>query len=152
MFTQGNHIDDLNTEQIRTRIQEYFLKREEINFVYLFGSFVTSAIFRDIDIAVHFKDEPGLIEFGVMKTELEERISLPIDLVKLNQLPGKNPLFAYEVVTDGELILNNDPLSHTEYKLACLHHYHDTRYLREQMDSAFKKRLDLGHFGKRNYE
>ena len=152
MFTQGYQKETSNIEQIRSNIQEYFLNREEINFVYLFGSFVTAASFRDIDIAAHFKEVPSLIDFGLMKTELEERISLPIDLVKLNQLPGKNPLLAYEIVTDGELILNNDPLSHTKYKLTCLHHYHDTRYLREQMDGAFKKRLDLGHFGKRNYE
>ncbi|MFH5834378.1 nucleotidyltransferase domain-containing protein [Halalkalibaculum sp. DA3122] len=137
---------------IRRRIKDFFASKEEVLFVYLFGSMVDKEKFRDVDIAVYMKSTPDLISRGKLQAALDRILAGTVDVTILNELPAKNPAFAYEIVTKGVLLLNRDPDLHTTYKSKVYRYYFDTAYLRDQFEGAFRKRLTSGNFGKRNYE
>lgn len=141
-----------NKTNIKEKLKSFFLSKEEIIFGYLFGSVVNSDEYRDIDIAVCMKAIPDLMRQGKLQSELNNLFEDKIDLVILNKLPNKNPAFAYEVVTKGELLFNKNPSVHTAYKSTALQHYFDTAYLRDQFEDAFSQRMTANKFGERNYE
>ena len=138
--------------KIRQQITDFFAPKDEVIFVYLFGSVVTKETFRDIDIAIYMDSSPDLIRQGKLQTAVDHLIEYKVDLVILNKLPNKNPAFAHKIVTKGELLLNKNPTVHTEYKSNVLQYYFDTAYLRNQFEDAFIQRMKTGKFGERNYE
>lgn len=138
--------------KIRREITHFFTPREEVIFLYLFGSVITKETFRDIDIAIYMDAMPDLIRQGKLQSALDDIFDYKVDLIILNELPNKNPAFAYEIVTEGELLLNKNPGIHTHYKSKVLQYYFDTAYLREQFKGAFRQRMKDNKFGERNYE
>ena len=140
------------SNNIRQRITEFFSSKEEVLFVYLFGSVITKEKFRDIDIAIYMDLMPDLLSQGKLQSALDSLIEYKVDLVLLNELPSKNPAFVYNIVTTGELLINKDKSVHTEYKSKALQYYFDTAYLRNQFDEVFHQRMKADKFGERNYE
>jgi predicted nucleotidyltransferase len=138
--------------EIRKKIKDFFDSKREIHFVYLFGSIVSKNVFRDIDIAIYMDTMPDLITQGKLQATLDNIFEYKMDLVILNDLPDKNPTFAHEIMTKGELLLNKDPGIHTDYKSKVFRYYFDTAYLRDQFEDAFKQRIKTGKFGERDYE
>lgn len=139
-------------KEIRTAIKSYLSEQEKVSFAYLFGSFVTEKTFRDIDIAAYLHPKPDLIDLGHMQSQLEELTpEIPIDLLLLNNTETEKPYFAHRVITKGELLLNKDQERHAWFKKKTMQIYFDTAYLRRLMDEAFKKRLENGAFGARDY-
>lgn len=141
-----------NKKNIRPAIREYLMQQEEVVFAWLFGSFVNNKTWRDIDVAIYTRNKPELIRLGTMQTELSGLTGHEVDLIHLNNLAKKNPAFAYEIVTRGELLFSDDPQLHRQYKQNVLLYYFDTAYLRERVDQAFTGRLESKKFGQRNYE
>ncbi|WP_441000648.1 type VII toxin-antitoxin system MntA family adenylyltransferase antitoxin [Fodinibius sp. SL11] len=137
---------------IQKKIIDFFTPKEEVIFVYLFGSVTNKETFRDIDIAIYMDAMPNLIRQGKHQTALDNLFDYKVDLVILNELPQKNPAFAHEIVTKGELLLNKNPGIHTQYKSKVLQYYFDTAYLRDQFGNAFRQRVQDNKFGERNYE
>ncbi|MDZ7657993.1 nucleotidyltransferase domain-containing protein [Fodinibius sp.] len=137
------------TEQ---KIKDFFRPKDEVIFVYLFGSFVNKERYRDIDVAVYMDSIPDLISQGEMQSALDELFEINIDLVILNELPNKNPVFVYEILSKGKAVLNKNADIHTVYKSKAYQHYFDTAYLRKQFQDAFEKRMKTKKFGERDYE
>lgn len=137
---------------IRKKIEEYLSDREDVIFVYLFGSFADKDSFRDIDIALYMDPHPEMIRFGKLQAELDSLLEPKVDLVLLNDIPARNPAFAYEILSKGMLLLSRDRDLHTAYKSRAYQRYFDTAYLRKQFESAFGQRLKANKFGSRNYE
>lgn len=135
---------------IISSIQTYLEKQEDIQFAYLFGSFVSQDRYRDIDLAV-YSEKPDLMKLGSMQTDLAKRTNTEIDLIYLNGFPGTNPGFGYQVVTRGELIYNKASHKHDEFKKRVLLAYFDTAPLRNQMNRAFINRIRSNKFGERDY-
>lgn len=136
---------------IRSTLKKYFSGQEEVVFSYLFGSFVNGDDYRDVDLGI-YTEQVELLGLGTMHSEISDLINCEFDLIFLNDIPRKNPVLAYEVVTKGELLTNREPKIHTRYKREALLFYFDTAYLRNKVDNAFKKRLKENKFGSRNYE
>lgn len=139
-------------EEVQNILKDFFSEKTQVIFVYLFGSFVKRERYRDLNIGVYMKPLPDLIQQGKLESELEELVPMRIDLILLNETPEKNPAFAYEVLTEGELLVNKNPALHTNFKSKAFRYYFDTAYLRENINQAFQKRLESGNFGMRNYE
>ncbi|NGP88337.1 type VII toxin-antitoxin system MntA family adenylyltransferase antitoxin [Fodinibius halophilus] len=138
-------------KEIQKVLRDFFSDKEQVIFVYLFGSIVDKKVFRDIDVAVYMKDIPDIISQGKLQAQLDNLLDKNVDLVLLNRLPTKNPAFAYEIMTKGELLQNKDQSIHTKYKSRVFSYYFDTAYLREQFEDAFKMRMKTQKFGERNY-
>ncbi len=73
-------------------IQIFLEKRGEIQFAYLFGSFLDGKTFRDIDLAIYIdkdylntQDKFYEIE---LSTQLEHIVKIPVDIIILNHAPS----------------------------------------------------------------
>lgn len=124
---------------------------ENVVFAYLFGSFVTQDRYRDIDIGIYFESKVDLLTIGLLKTELEQHIRCPVDIIQINKLTERNPELAFDMVTSGRQVINKDPKLHRGYKEKVFRAYYDTAFLRILVNDAFGKRLETNKFGYRNY-
>lgn len=141
----------MKKEAVISGIQNYLDHQDEVVFAFIFGSFVKSETFRDVDVAIYTKVKLNLVQFGAIQSGLTECIRQDIDLVSLNGLPSKNPAFAYEIVTQGKLLFYTDKEKFTAYKQKALLYFFDTANLRKKVKRAFAKRMELDKFGERNY-
>jgi predicted nucleotidyltransferase len=142
----------MDKKSLTTKIKHYLSDRDQIVFVYIYGSFVQRDRYRDIDIAAYFETEPTLLALGRYQVELEKLCQLKVDFTILNDLPAKKPALAHEIVNRGQLIVNKIPAVQVDYKRDAMLSYFDTHRLRKMMNEAFQRRLNTGKFGERNYE
>jgi predicted nucleotidyltransferase len=141
----------MDKKDLIKKIQRYFDDHREVIFGYIFGSFIKSDVYRDIDIAIYTKPEVNLLHRGLMQAEITALCKKDVDLILLNKLPDKNPSLAFEIVSHGKRIKNQYPPEHTEYKRKALIRYFDTAGLRKQLSEAFTRRLENDQFVRRNY-
>lgn len=103
----------INTQKI---LKEFIVKRDEIIFSYIHGSFIDAFYFHDLDIAVYVREE-GLkkddaldYEFA-LSAELEPLVGFPVDVKVLNYAPLG---FRY-YVTKGELLTSLDEQKRADF-------------------------------------
>ncbi len=94
---------------IKNAIHSLLAREKEVVFAYLYGSFLSAAWFRDIDIAVFVDekkiDRKDVIDYEIsLSLELEKELHLPMDVKILNYAPLS---FRYEV-TKGEVIFSRN--------------------------------------------
>jgi len=99
----------MNKEQIIHEIQSLLIANEKIKAVFIYGSFLNSEHFNDIDIAVFFYDK--LENYFDIESELEfylqKKIQKKIDLRIVNNAPYS---FLYEVFKGRCLIDKDDEI------------------------------------------
>ncbi len=129
-------------------ISKLLMQKEEIVFVYLFGSSVSGKkrYGSDLDVAIYFSITPDLMSIGELVLKLEEETEQKIDLVKLNNLDKTNPALAYSVLSSGILIFNKDESLFKKYKRSVILNYLDFDYTKKLLDKAFSKRLSTNNF------
>ena len=144
---------------MQDKITKYLQSQSDIVFHYIFGSFLKSDRYRDIDIGVYFRDDEfELLRLGEIVSDLEEITQTKVDVIPLNRLYDKNPAFAHEIISTGELgIHGNGEVSVVDkeiwvnFKVSCIKHYEDTRFLREMSRKALLDRINSKKLGKRGY-
>ncbi|HAC15178.1 MAG TPA: hypothetical protein DCE78_04440 [Bacteroidetes bacterium] len=144
---------------MQDKITEYLQKQSDIVFHYIFGSFLKSDRYRDIDIGVYFRDDEfELLRLGEIVSDLEEITHTKVDVIPLNKLYDKNPAFVHEIISTGELsiygngeISTEDKETWVNFKVSCIKHFEDTRYLREMSRKALLDRIKSKKLGKRGY-
>jgi len=112
-------------------------------FTILFGSRATGNHFpfSDTDIAIYVDKPMSYLERGSMIFELEEKYKTDVDLVILNEVIEENPLLAYNIITQGELIEYDDYDQYAEVKAKIFKYYFDTEPLRNLKEKYLKKRI-----------
>lgn len=137
---------DIDVINIRKILEE----DKNISFALIFGSYAKEQnnSFSDLDIALHFYNEPDLMEIGKITAKLEKLTSLEVDIIVLNGLYDKNPAFAYEVITTGKLIFCNDEEAYLRYKKNTFLYYFDHLPLFDMVRRDLKRRIRMGKFGK----
>ncbi len=84
--------------QLIKALKDALRDREEIEFAYLYGSFVNSFPFHDIDLGIYVKGirEEESTPYGLaMSREFSKKVKIPIDVRVLNFAPV---LFLYHVI------------------------------------------------------
>jgi len=101
-------------KKIAKQIQDVLMSRDEIVFAYIYGSFVSSRKFRDIDIAV-FVDPKKVKSKDMLDYELELGSELvfpcPVDVHMLNNAPVS---FQHNVFRTGKLLFSRDDIVLTD--------------------------------------
>ena len=138
---------------MKKTLHTYFKKRDIYSFVLLFGSFAKGAahLNSDVDIGVWFKNDIDLIELGYDQAKLESLLQKPIQLVALNDIYKKDPLFAFEVLAAHQPILIEDEKKYLEFKRYSQLYYLDHVPLIEANRKHLKKRIEKGMIGERNH-
>ena len=96
-------------KEIEDGLDPLLARTKEVIFAYIYGSFLSAAWFRDLDIAV-FVDEKKVgrkeaLDYEIsLSLELEKMLRLPVDVKVLNYAPLS---FRYEV-TRGKLVFSRD--------------------------------------------
>ncbi len=98
-------------DKITEKIKEVLAEKGEVVFAVVYGSFLSSPSFRDIDIGIYLKD----IKRGkVLSCEAEvagkiaEACNLPIDIVEITILNFAPVSFLASVFSTGKIIFSRD--------------------------------------------
>ena len=129
----------MDINKIKKMINEVLGKRTEVLFGYLHGSVFSSKEPHDIDIAIFINPEDyerlhnsGEISIGFaipVEMELEEKISMKIDLQLLNDAPLR---FKYMVISNGEVVIDNESDIRIDFESISRVEYFDFRPKREE--------------------
>ncbi len=99
--------DNKEKQKIRSILKEAIGPIKEVEFAYIYGSFLKDSGFHDIDVAVYLHRiehvDPFEYELSISSI-LEKRIRFPVDVRVLNYAPNS---FCYEV-TRGEVIFSRN--------------------------------------------
>lgn len=137
---------DVFRETIIHTIVSTLRAHPEIVFAYLHGSFLTGNQPRDVDLAVFAvastfqaleQTHQVTMELSIpLEMEIQEAISLPVDLQVLNQAPLE---FRCRVVDHGLLLLDRDPTLREDFELLTRKEYWDFRpILEEHLQEALR--------------
>jgi predicted nucleotidyltransferase len=125
-------------EEMRYLI-ETLQNRPSVIFAYLFGSKVKGYANdkSDWDIAVYFAEpieKVGEWPAFELEAELSRALGATVQVIVLNNSPA--PLFGFEIVKDGVLLIDRDENLRMDFENRTLRHYHDWQYfLKRQMEA-----------------
>ena len=80
-----------------------------------------------MDLGVLYRDEPDILEIGVVIEELEALFGGKVDLVDLRGLEASDPRLAYEIASDGIVVTAADDASFPAFKTRAFLAYFDIR-------------------------
>ncbi len=143
----------MNEQNIINKISSYLRNREEIDFGFTFGSFISGKFnsLSDVDIGIYLNKKIDLLEIGRIVSDLQKITRKKIDVVELNKLYLKNPLLAFEIITKSDLLFYKNKNLLIEFKTRTYLNYLDTEKLRNTVNKDFYQRIAGKKFGKRNY-
>lgn len=104
-----------------------------------------------MDVGIYTDNDISMLDIGLIVIHLERKFKKKIDIVVLNDLYKKKPVFAYEIISKGQLILCKDRNTFIDFKKNVFLYYLDTRPLRDKIDKSLRERIHSGNFGERNY-
>ncbi|EEB73691.1 nucleotidyltransferase domain-containing protein [Thermococcus sp. AM4] len=104
-------------------LRELLLRRDEIIFAYLHGSFLEGP-FRDIDVAVYVDSEVHPFYEAELEEDLSNALSLPVDVRILNEAPVT---FRFRAI-GGLLLFSRDEKIRCDFEERTMREYHDYSY------------------------
>ncbi len=97
--------------EIIEQIKKTLLKDEGVVFAFIFGSFLDTPSFRDIDIGIYVKDKKKE-KFFDKEVELDKKIAdacnLPFDIFEIKILNFAPNIFLNNIFSRGELLFGRD--------------------------------------------
>lgn len=98
--------NDMNSQEVKTLITDYFSRQADIDTVILFGSFTKNTYneHSDIDLAIHSDNKLDYERLSSIQTELALLTHREIDLADLSKAEG---IFLYQIMTTGYKIKLN---------------------------------------------
>jgi hypothetical protein len=120
-------------------LTETLQNRPSVIFAYLFGSKVKGYANdkSDWDIAVYFAEpieKVGEWPAFELEAELSRALGATVQVIVLNNSPA--PVFGFEIVKDGVLLIDRDENLRMDFENRTLRHYHDWQYfLKRQMEA-----------------
>jgi len=122
----------LDKEKIIEAIKEILHNNQEILFAYLFGSFIESDIYNDIDIAI-FIDESSLNSISRwfeidLSLEVEKLICKKTDIILLNKAPDH----LIHQVSRGQILIDRDEEKRFDFILPAWKRYFDFQIKRHE--------------------
>jgi len=136
-----------------TALLKKFFKNERYAFVLLFGSFsnASEGDLSDIDIGIFFEKEVDYMDVGYQSAMLESKLGRKIDMVVLNDIYKKDPLFAFEILDNHKLILLNNEKSYISFKTSCQLYFLDHKPLIEMNQQTLLQRIENNKIGERDF-
>ncbi len=134
----------MDKKEIERKIGEVISRFEDIDIAYIFGSFLDSEKFSDIDMGIVLNRELNAynrFKFAMrIARELEKGIKprFEFDVKILNYSPVE---FQHEVLKKGMVIFKRDENRRIEYEAALISTYLDLKYMYEFLDKKFLARV-----------
>lgn len=133
-----------------TLLIDVLARYESIVFALLFGSQCSGNLRfdSDIDIALYFEALPDLLMLGEIIAQLENATNKKIDLIVLNDLHAKNPLLAYNITGQHDILINHDRDRYEVFKHRSYINYFDFEPIIVAQNKKLIEELKHGNFGK----
>jgi len=134
------NINKFEKEIIKNKIYKNLSQKKEIEFVQIFGSFLSNLPFEDIDIGVYLNEDflkrVNKLEYIIdLSIILEEKIKeYEFDVIILNDMPFS---FLYHIFKEGELIFTKDEEKYYDYILYIINNYLDMKEVRYNLFKNF---------------
>lgn len=131
-------------KEILGRIGEVLSEFGDVDFGYVFGSFLGDLGFRDVDVAIYVGgdyDSYGLMKFTMSVTRaLESKVKprLEFDVKDLNTAPVT---FQYEVIRSGRLVFSRDNVKRVRFEAEVLSNYLDYKETLDWFNKKFLARI-----------
>lgn len=138
----------LNQNKIINLISDYLEERTEILFAYLFGSFLKTEVYHDIDIAIFVKDDFPVNDLQKFPFGYQSMItgylskllkSENIDLVLLNNAPL---LITNRIINQGQLLFEKDRFKRVSFENYNRKLFIDTENFRKIKTYYLKKKIN----------
>jgi len=117
-------LSEIEKKVLIEEISNILKTKEYVLFAYIFGSFISEDVFKDIDIGVFVSGAEGksLLTLELMlEGEVGDAIHIPIDIRIINHAP---PSFVYNMLKGGIVIVDaNKPLRSDFEGLVCKKHF-----------------------------
>lgn len=113
------------------KISQLLDEKEDIIFAYIYGSFVSSSSFQDIDIGVFIKEvsiSPLSLELE-MERDIENCVHIPTDVRIINNAPLS---FIFNILKDGKVIIDHDSNLRADFEGIVYKKYFDFEHLRNE--------------------
>ena len=120
---QVYRLEETEKSEVIEILMELLLKRDEIIFAYLHGSFLEGP-FRDIDVAVYVDSETHPFYEEELEEELSNALGLPVDVRVLNEAPVT---FRFRAI-GGLLLFSRDERIRCDFEERTMREYHDYSY------------------------
>ncbi|MFH1899840.1 MAG: nucleotidyltransferase domain-containing protein [Patescibacteria group bacterium] len=104
-------MEDKKKQEIIKEIKEILLKKERVIFSFIFGSFLGSSSFRDIDIGIYIKNinENEVLDYELkISKEIADKCGLSFDIFDVKVLNFAPNSFLNNIFNKGKLIFSND--------------------------------------------
>ena len=111
-------------ERIIKLLRDFLLRRDDVVFAYLHGSFLEDGPFRDVDIAIYVRAEVHPFYEAELEEELSRAIGLPVDVRILNDAPVT---FRFRAI-EGLLLFSKDEKARCDFEERTMREYHDYSY------------------------
>lgn len=135
-------LSQFEKKKIINKLRAILLKKKEIEFALVFGSFVSDLPFEDIDIGIYLNKDylekinklDYIIELGIY---LEEKIKgFEIDLIILNDLDYN---FLYHIIKEGKILFARDKEKYYDFMIYVIENYLDYKEYRDYILKEFLK-------------
>ncbi|MDY6906285.1 MAG: nucleotidyltransferase domain-containing protein [Thermodesulfobacteriota bacterium] len=131
------------TKEIESLIKDFFLDKQEIAAVYLFGSHATgkNAHMSDVDIGLLFHHS-FLASVETLKdayiVQLGRVLRKDVHPVVMN---NAGEVVLKQILSKGRVILENDPIFARRFRMAAVARIADFGYLLKTMQAGFKRKV-----------
>ena len=112
--------------EIQSSIKEQLIKDDSIIFAYIFGSFVESNKYGDIDLAVYSKNKN--FDTINLACKLEKLVKINIDVIDIKNAPDH----LIHSISKGEIIIDKDEDFRTDFISTTWSKYQDFKYYRNR--------------------
>jgi predicted nucleotidyltransferase len=115
--------------QLESRLVAVLGRHPSVILAYIFGSAARGDVHAgsDLDLAVLFADT-SLAAYRSLWADVHDALApQPFDLVTLN---GADPVLAFEVISEGDVLLSRSDEELNDFERKAWHRYQDTRHLR----------------------
>jgi len=133
----------LDLEQIKTIVSDVFSKRDEVLLVYIYGSFLKTRYYNDIDIGILIKEDFKqhiFYEAGLAR-DLEKKLKVRIDLRVLNKMPLR---FIFSVLQNSKLLFCRNEQIRIEFEEKVITQYIDFKYYDDLYDEIRRLKYAIG--------
>jgi len=116
----------MKLEQIEKIAVEIFSQKDEVIIVYLYGSFLRSHFYNDLDIGILIKEEfesDLFYETGIAR-QFEKKLKINMDLRVLNEAPLR---FLFNVLQNSKILFCRDEHRRIEFEAKIMKEYLDLK-------------------------
>ncbi len=122
----------MNFEKLKVAFHQIFSEKNEIIASYLYGSFLSSEFYEDIDIGLLIRNDfkPGVLYEAKLSGQLEKLLKKtfntfkPVDVRILN---GKPLRFLFSVLKNSKLIYSKDDHKRVQFEAKIMKEYLDIK-------------------------